>query len=87
MSTTLEIIIASYGCLLFSTNFYFFFGWFNEKNHYKYNYYASPKDLYESSKMNIFGVILSSIGIFIICPTYYIFLFTYWICHIGRKEL
>ena len=63
----------------------FFWMWCDEKDK-KYDYFLSPKYIYENTKMNVLGVIFSTIFLFILSPFYYIFLFIYWIFHIGRKS-
>lgn len=47
-------------------------------------YYGTPNYFYQNSKMNKFGCWLLTILFFAICPWYYIAVFVYWICHIGR---
>ena len=47
--------------------------------------WLSPRYLYETSNMNIIGVILIFITVFALAPLYYIVVFIYWVCHIGRR--
>lgn len=49
-------------------------------------YYGCPKYLYVHSNLNILGVILCSILLFVLIPLYYFLYFIYWICHIGRSN-
>ena len=48
-------------------------------------YFGCPKYIYDHSKLNVFGVIGSSIILFCLIPLYYILWFLYWIGHVGRK--
>ena len=49
-------------------------------------YFISPRFIYDNTKLNIFGVILISLLIFLIATYYYIIIFIYWITHIGRRK-
>lgn len=46
---------------------------------------GSPKYLYDNSKLNIVGVILTTVVLIILLPIYYGYLLLYWIFHVGRK--
>ena len=48
-------------------------------------YYGTPKYIYDHSYLNVFGVILSTIGLILLCPLYYLLYFIYWLCHVGRR--
>lgn len=49
------------------------------------DYYLCPISIYEDSELNIFGALLVFIFLLMIIPFYYVAIFIYWICHVGRK--
>ena len=46
----------------------------------------TPKQLYESNDLNMFGCCIVFILGFVFDPLLYILYFIYWICHIGRRR-
>ena len=50
-----------------------------------YIHYGSPKYIYDNSKLNWFGAVVSFLGLFLLFPVYYLMLGIYWLFHIGRK--
>ena len=48
--------------------------------------YFMPKELYNSTKMNIVGCYINSLIIFILNPIYCIPMTIYWLFHIGREN-
>lgn len=49
-------------------------------------YRQCPRDLYDNTKLNWFGVIVAFLGLFLLFPVYYLLLGLYWLFHVGRKE-
>lgn len=50
-----------------------------------YPFLWTPKDMYDNTRMNWFGVFLVTIFTFLIEPIGSIVRFIYWLCHIGRE--
>lgn len=50
-----------------------------------YMYYGYPKYIYNNSRLNVFGVLLTFLLCFILIPVHYILWFGYWLIHVGRK--
>lgn len=46
----------------------------------------TPKQIYDSSEMNMFGCIVVFLFMLVINPLYYIVYFIYWLFHAGREE-
>lgn len=47
---------------------------------------VTPKQIYESTNLNIFGCTLIFIVAFVIDPLFFILHFIDWLLHAGRKE-
>ena len=47
---------------------------------------VTPKEIYESNDMNMFGCVIVFIICFIFDPLFYIAHFIYWVFHVGRKD-
>ena len=76
MGEVLYAMLVLYGVISLAGSIFLLSYFFDGKS------FGSPKYIYGNSTMNIFGVILSVIILFILFPLYYIILFIYWICHI-----
>ena len=50
------------------------------------NMAVTPKEIYESNDMNMFGCVIVFMFCFILNPLFYIAHFIYWIFHVGRKD-
>ena len=48
------------------------------------SYNLSPKDIYDNSKLNIFGTIVVFLILVCIIPVYYLIMLIYLITHMGR---
>ena len=47
---------------------------------------VTPKEIYETNNMNMFGCTIIWIICFVFDPLFFIAHFIYWICHVGRKD-
>ena len=47
---------------------------------------VTPKEIYESNDMNMFGCVIVFMFCFILNPLFYIAHFIHWIFHVGRKD-
>lgn len=47
---------------------------------------VTPKEIYDSNDMNMFGCVIVFIIGFILNPLFYIAHFIHWLFHIGRKD-
>lgn len=47
---------------------------------------VTPKEIYDSNNMNMFGCVIVFIIGFILNPLYYIAHFIHWLFHVGRKD-
>lgn len=50
------------------------------------NFYKTPKEIYENTEMNVFGCIVVWVFSIIFNPLRFIFLFIYFLFHVGRKN-
>lgn len=47
---------------------------------------VTPKEIYDSNDMNMFGCVIVFIIGFILNPLFYIAHFIHWLFHVGRKD-
>jgi hypothetical protein len=52
----------------------------------KDEYTITPRELYDTSNLNMFGCVLLWFIAFIFNPLFYIACFAEWLCHVGRKD-
>ena len=47
---------------------------------------VTPKEIYDSNDINMFGCVIVFIICFILNPLFYIAHFIHWLFHVGRKD-
>ena len=47
---------------------------------------VTPKEIYDSNDMNMFGCVIVFIICFILNPLFYMAYFIHWLFHVGRKK-
>lgn len=73
------LIVCSYILLILGIGLLSIFGDFDDIA-------VTPKEIYDSNDMNMFGCVIVFIICFILNPLFYMAHFIHWLFHVGRKK-
>ena len=73
------LIICFYILLILGIGVSSIFGYFDDM-------VVTPKEIYDSNDINMFGCVIVFIICFILNPLFYIAHFIHWLFHVGRKD-
>lgn len=75
----MKLIVCFYILLILGIGVSSIFGGFDDMA-------VTPKEIYDSNDMNMFGCVIVFIICFILNPLFYMAYFIHWLFHVGRKK-